>query len=113
MITKAKVKWFDKKSGKGSITTSEGGFYILNACNIKGAKTGFNHTACVYYTEGQEIEIELTGDVYIAGPCGPKGLTQGFFDSVQWSKLDHNSLAFKKNDKGEFTNGLFAEGKTK
>jgi hypothetical protein len=107
----AKVLWFNKNSGEGSVeitgkdgTTQRSEIY---ACNIKGKKTWYPETACVYYVENQQVKISLD----FQGRCGPifvVGLTQGTFDQEHWDKIKDSGLAFRCDEDGKAVNGLFA-----
>ena len=80
-------------------------FRKIYACNIKGKKTWYPETACVYYNEGQEIDVEL--HVTHGFEIIVVGLTQGFFDEAKWNSLDKDRLAFKCDEQGNAINGLF------
>lgn len=97
------VLWFNKNSGVGMVRTNDRTIELY-ACNIKGKKTWYPETACVYYTEGQTIDCHLDHGLLV-------GDTQGYFDEEGWARLDHDHLAFKCNEKGEAINGLFSERK--
>jgi hypothetical protein len=77
----------------------------IYACNISGKRTWYNEMACVFYTKGQVVDVQLK---VFPGPhlivCG---LTPGHFDSEKWNSLDQSRLAFKCNENGEAINGLF------
>lgn len=107
---KAKVRWFDKSSGEGTVTILDDNInysYPIYACNIKGKKTWYANTACVYYTKDQIIDITVSTHGY-GSPVFICGETQGHFDQEAWDSLDQDRLAFKCNEDGEATNGLFA-----
>jgi len=113
-VLKARVCWFDDVRGQGmvKITGKDGETVrsVIYACAIKGRKTWYPETACVYYEENQDIEVELSfrgrlTDIDVIG------LTQGHFDREGWNNLDQDSLAFKCNEQGEAINGLFAQSK--
>ncbi len=108
LVFKAEVRWFDKSSGEGSVRGLNGeGSWTLYACNIKGTKTWFANTACVHYAKGQIIDAE----VKVSYGCSLLVThTPGLFDAVKWGLLDQKNLAFKCNEQGEATSGLFAEG---
>lgn len=78
----------------------------IYACNIEGKRTWFPETACVFYTEGQEIQVELK--VFSDFKLFVCGLTPGYFDSEKWERLDKTRLAFKCDENGNAINGLFA-----
>lgn len=102
---KAIVKSFDKSRGQGFIQLEDGELGILYASNIKGKKTWYPETACVFYNIGQEFEYEIKHERFVCG------LTQGHFDADKWNSLDQDRLAFKCNEEGETTNGLFERAK--
>ena len=105
---KGTVLWFEKSIGEGIIRDNESQItHRVYACNIVGAKTGYPHTACMYLENGQQVEFALTGDPYIDGPCGAGNITNGIFDAEHWDRIKGEKLAFRKNDNGEFINGLF------
>jgi hypothetical protein len=104
---KGVVRRFDRTTGEGWITDPElDQVFPVYGCNIKGAKTGYSHTACVYLEAGAEVEYDFMdfGDhisaVNVTGPI--------HFDADKWNALDHDELAFKKDEDGNFINGLFA-----
>ena len=78
----------------------------IYACNINGKKTWYPKTACVYYTEGQEVDVELK--VFSNFKLFVNGLTPGHFDSERWNSLDQSRLAFKCDENGKAINGLFS-----
>ncbi len=103
-IVRTTVTWFDKSSGEGFVHL-EGYPYIIYACNIKGKKTWFSETACVYYTENQEIDIKIDeayGEIFIIG------LTPGTVDIEKWERIKDSKLISKCNDRDEPITGLFA-----
>jgi len=100
---KARVRWFNKYDGCGGITGLDGGNGHLYACNIKGKKTWYPETACVYFEAGDIIDVYVDEDTGII-VCE----TQGKFDQEKWDSLDHDQLAFTCNEDGEATTGLFA-----
>lgn len=77
----------------------------IYACNIQGKKTWYPETACVYYTEGQEVDVELS--VFSGFKLFVNGLTPGYFDEAKWNALDKSRLAFKCDEDGKAVNGLF------
>jgi len=84
------------------------GQYWVYACNIKGAKTWYAETACVYLKTGDEVEVKLT---VFTDQTFATVLTKGYFDEEQWNSLDHSTLAFKVSESGELESGLI-EGAT-
>jgi hypothetical protein len=106
VIFKARVVFFNKGQGVGlvqGIGENEDVAIEIYACNIRGKKTWYPETACVFYDKGQEIEIEVDTSSKLA-----IGHTQGTLDVEKWDSLDQSRLAFKCNDQGEAINGLFA-----
>lgn len=102
MITKLKVRWFDKLRGEGSVESLDGEFFgIIYACNIPGKKTWFPETACVYYERGQVVDADITDYRAI------RLFTKGIFDADKWNSLDQDRLAFRCDDDGKAINGLF------
>lgn len=80
---------------------------VIYACNIKGTKTWYESTACVYYKEGEVVDVELK--VFHDFKTFVCGLTPGHFDAEKWARLDKDRLAFKCDENGKALNGLFAE----
>lgn len=102
MRQKGLVRWFDKNSGEGMIRGDDGKSHWVYACNILGAKTLFEHTACVYLVQGEAVEFELHDG------CGAVKVSGGHFDAEKWASLDQDRLAFKVAENGEIENGLFS-----
>jgi hypothetical protein len=97
------VLWFNRTSGEGMVQGIGGGpCREIYASNIPGKKTWYPQTACVYYGEGQIIEVDVTEKGRFIVPRTP-----GIFDEEKWNSLDHDRLAFRCDDKGEAINGLF------
>lgn len=78
---------------------------IIYACNINGKKTWYPETACVYYNEGQEVDVSLS--VFSGFTLFVNGLTPGHFDAKKWNSLPQDYLAFKCDENGTAINGLF------
>ena len=96
------VLWFDNLSGQGQVRNLETGErHWLYACNIKGKKTWFEHTASVYHVEGQIIQCYLSEHLLVSD-------TQGELDVEKWNRIKDQNLAFRCNDEGQATTGLFA-----
>ena len=97
------VVWFDRLSGDGIVRclASDRRADIF-ACNIKGKRTWFPETACVYYGVGQIVQVQQDSNGFVIG------VTPGEFDAEKWNRLDHDRLAFKCDTDGNATNGLFA-----
>ena len=74
------------------------------SCNIKGAKTCFPETACMYLEKGDQVTVDLVGDIHQIFVNVTSG---GRFDAEKWASLDQSKLAFKKNEDGEILSGLF------
>lgn len=106
----AKVRWFDQLTGEGMVRLTDGEYagtsLPIYACNVEGKKTWYPETACVYYDKGQEIEVEVKWDSYATFVIG---LTPGTLDQEAWDSLDQDRLAFKCNEDGATTNGLFSK----
>jgi hypothetical protein len=77
----------------------------IYACNIKGKKTWYPETACVFYEKGQivDVEIHVTHgfDRFVIG------LTPGHLDTEHWNRIKDSSLAFRCDDEGKAVTGLF------
>jgi hypothetical protein len=84
------------------IADSKGKTAFIYACNIPGKKTWYPETACMYFNEGQEIEVIQDANGFII----PQ--TPGIFDESKWNGLDQSRLAFKCDENGKATTGLFA-----
>ena len=97
------VCWFDKKSGTGWVRAGDGSSAPIYACNIKGKRTWYAETACVYYSDGQEVEIEQDENGFVIG------VTPGTLDQDKWNSLDQARLAFRCDDTGKAVNGLFSK----
>lgn len=103
--TKARVKYFCRLSGDGAVELMDQDTTLpIYACNIKGKRTWYPETACVYYDKGQVIDVIVKFDEYA---CFVIGETQGTLDTEKWARLDQDSLAFRCNDDGEAITGLF------
>lgn len=102
----AVVDWFNNVRGVGMITIKDELRLPIYACNIKGKKTWYPETACVYYTKGQKIQVKVT----MPGrqTMFAEGLTQGAFDQEGWDRIKNQPLAFKCDDEGKAVTGLFA-----
>jgi len=95
---------------EGLVKINETGDILpLYACNIKGTKTWYPETACVYYDDGQVVDVQLK--VFSGGQIFVNGIPPGHFDAERWNSLDQSRLAFKCDENGEALNGLFAEQK--
>jgi hypothetical protein len=103
MNIKVEVVFFDRRDGEGLVRClSSRNVAPIYACNIPGKKTWYAETACVYYNEGDIVEVtqdEETGFII--------GVTPGIFDENKWASLDQNKLAFKCDQNGDAINGLF------
>jgi hypothetical protein len=101
-----KVVWFSRFSGEGSIyIKSIDCSFPVYACNLKGKKTWFAETACVYLEEDQCVRIDKLAEV-------ARGLTPIIsdgvkFDAEKWDRLKDRDLAFKCDESGNATTGLF------
>lgn len=100
----AVVNWFDNTRGLGVVTLNNGTDSVIYACNIKGKKTWYPETACVYYTKGQTVDVEIE---CIGHKSFAKGLTEGTLDVEGWDRIKDKDLAFRCNKVGEAVTGLF------
>lgn len=98
------VRWFDNVRGEGMIDC-DGHTLPIYACNIKGRKTWYPETACVYYEEGQVVDchIEVHGyqSYFVIGD------TPGHFDAEGWDRIKGQNLAFRCDEEGNAITGLF------
>lgn len=102
---KGTVRWFDKNGGTGMIRDENGRSHWVYACNILGAKTAFEHTACVHLENGTDVTFELYED------CGAVNVSGGIVDEAHWTKINDGTLSFVKDPNGGFLSGLFADKK--
>lgn len=100
----AKVLWFRLQDGTGMLAIDGLGNWPIYACNIPGKKTWFPETACAFYEEGETVEVKI--EPFFKNSL-VVGLTPGYVDQVKWDSLDQENLAFRCNERGEATNGLF------
>lgn len=105
VVTKALVLSWDFLRGEGLVRLESGEAREIYACNLPGRKTWYPETACVFYEQGETVEVKL--DVHLTKTF-VIGVTQAYIDNEKWDSLDHSKLAFRCNDKGEAVNGLFA-----
>lgn len=108
--TIARVRWFSRISGEGMVRVTIGDrehCLPIYACNIKGKKTWYPETACVYYEKDQTIEVEVKWDDHA---CFVIGLTPGTLDVEAWDRIKEKDLAFRCDDDGNATTGLFKGG---
>lgn len=105
-VFKATVRWFDSARGEGVVRIDEDLSLQIYACNIKGRKTWYSETACVYYKEGQIVDIKV--DCHSHRTIFAIGKTQGYFDTEAWDRIKDQNLAFRCDEEGNATNGLFA-----
>lgn len=92
------VRWFNRSSGKGMIRediTQKS--YPVYACNIIGAKSMFEHLACVYLIEGQTIEFNLHEDL------GAVNVSGGVFDTNEWERVKKGNHSFTLQNDGSFS----------
>ncbi len=101
------IRSFDKSRGQGYGTLEDGQLAVIYACNIKGKKTWYPETACVFYNVGQVVDVEIQHERFVCG------ITPGHLDQAKWNSLDQDRLAFKCNDEGTATCGLFAKAGAK
>lgn len=102
----AVVRWFNKSSGEGVVRLDDGLSLPIYACNIAGRKTWYPETACVYYAEGQIVQIKV--DVHMYSTIFAIGVTSGHLDIERWDQIKDKDLAFRCNEDGQAINGLFA-----
>jgi hypothetical protein len=106
-----RVLYFDRNSGEGMIhVDSLGTSFPVYACNLKGKRTWYAETACTYLERDQIVTIDSLAEV-------GSGLTALVshdikFDVEKWTALDQSRLAFRCNESGEATNGLFSGGES-
>lgn len=105
VVFKAHVLWWDGTEGQIEGLNGEGRHWLY-ACNIKGAKTWYPETACMFHAEGQIIDAEVK--VFYGSGCIAVSHTQGTLDADRWDSLDQSKLAFKCDDDGKLVSGLFA-----
>lgn len=100
------VLYFDRLSGEGMIRVPHlGQTFPVYACNLKGRKTWYPETACVYLQTKQHVKIERLAEVaYGRTAIVNEGV---IFDAEKWSRLEHKSLAFRCDDDGNAVTGLF------
>lgn len=108
-VTHGTIDWFDRDRGDGMITCN-GERLPIYACNIKGRKTWYPETACVYYEKGQVVECHIDiqgyGDIFCIGD------TPGHFDAERWDQIRDTNLAFRCDDEGRVITGLMSEGES-
>lgn len=102
----AVVRWFNQNSGEGMVRIDDSLSLPIYACNIAGKRTWYPETACVYYTEGQTVQIKI--DVHLYSAIFAIGITRGHFDSEHWDRIKNTVLAFQCNEDGQAINGFFA-----
>lgn len=92
---------------EGSIyCQSLGMLFVVHACNIKGARTWYPETACMYLKEKETVTFDLAdmGDHFTAS----KVRGNVYFDEKKWARLDHDKLAFRCDEDGNAVTGLFS-----
>jgi hypothetical protein len=85
--------------------------HSIYACNIEGRRTWYPETACVYYKEGETVDVVLK--VFPGGVLFVCGVTPGYFDSVRWESIKDQSLAFRCDVAGNSVTGLFKQYKNR
>lgn len=99
---KGQVRWW---SGDHGWIDVNGMVIEVHACNIKGAKTWYPQTACMYLKDGQDVTLDLCD----MGTHLTASVTEGgIFDQAKWDSLDQSKLAFKCDDNGKAINGFFS-----
>lgn len=102
----AKVSWFDKSRGEGFVKIESLDLLIpVYACNIKGKKTWYPETACVFLNKEETVTVKLIDLGHLS--CEVLGGSI-HFDTEKWNSLDRSKLAFKCDENGKATNGLFS-----
>lgn len=86
------VSWFSGDHGMIKCNIS-GNIYEIYACNIKGAKTWYPETACMFVKAGETVTFDLVDMGSHVTACKVRGNV--YFDAEKWSKLDQSKLAFK------------------
>lgn len=100
------VSWFNQVTGQGYVEIPKLNQKMpIFACNIKGKKTWYENTACVYYDKGQTVWVRFVHPHFI------EGLTQGTIDVQKWLSFDRDKLTFKCDSEGKTINGLFGGAK--
>lgn len=95
------VDWFNDDHG---FITVNGDRFEVYSCNIKGAKTWYPNTACMYLIKGETITLNL---VDMGNHLTCRVTSGGHFDEAKWNSLDQSKLAFKCDENGKALNGLF------
>lgn len=104
---KGEVLWFDKMSGEGMIRIPDLDFNLtVFACNIKGAKTWYPETACMYLNEGDEVTLDI---VEVGSGATAQVIEGGRFDKEGWDEIKDKNLAFRCDENGKAINGLFGK----
>lgn len=107
VVTDAEVLSWDHLRGEGLLRLADGSARTIYACNIPGRKTWYPETACVFYEEGETVQVKL--DIHV-GQTFVLGVTPGHIDNEKWDSLDHSKLAFRCNEQGEAVTGLLERG---
>lgn len=99
----AKVSWFSYDTGYVKIESLDL-LLPVYACNIKGAKTWYEQTACTFLKKDETVLVQLID----LGHMSVKVVGGSIhFDQAKWDSLDQAKLAFKCNENGKATSGLF------
>lgn len=102
-LLEAKVSWFSGDAGYVQIENLDL-LLPVYACNIKGAKTWYETTACTFLKKDETVIVELID----LGHMSVKVLGGAIhFDQAKWDSLDQSKLAFKCDENGKALNGLF------
>lgn len=105
VIFKARVLSWSGTEGLVEGLNGEGRYWLY-ACNIKGAKTWYPETACVFHAKGEVIDAELK--VFFGSGALLVSHTLGTLDADRWNSLDQSELAFRVGDDGQLASGFFA-----
>jgi hypothetical protein len=100
------VEVIDWSGTEGLVNIPGLGLRTIYACNIKGAKTWYPETACVYYAVGQRVDVVLK--VFEGGVVFVCGLTEGTLDEDHWNRIKDKKLAFRCDEQGRAITGLFS-----
>lgn len=97
------------------IKTEQYGSLWVSPANDVLAKSWYEHTCCIEYTQGQEVSIEVTIDVDQDRLClvvVPGKITGGRVNETQYAELcKRDDLAFFKYPTGQMS-GLFSNKKS-
>lgn len=96
--------WCESRSnGMAVIKELDNQAIEIHGCNAINALTGYDETCCIQMGKNEEFECSLAD----MGTHLTIHNFKGKFDYEKSKKLNHSSLAFKKQN-GKFINGLFS-----